>query len=307
MVHGKHWPALNLGDITTVDWSTVEPVDLLTAGYPCQPFSTAGRRKGTDDERHLWPHVADAVRVLRPRRAFLENVAGHLSLGFDVVLADLAALGYSVRWGCVRASDAGAPHRRERLFILATDPSGAGTGWDDRAVPGQVQGRARVDVRAAGDDRGPAADTGSAGAGRDDRRGPATDPDGVAGATTIPWRRGPGAMGEPGAIPGAERLHRPPIDWGDYEPAIRRWEHVLGRPAPRPTEPSPRSAIADRRGEFTPRERLSPPFVEWMMGLPAGWVTGHGLPRTAELKMLGNGVVPQAAALAWSLLSEPFE
>jgi len=67
-VLGAHHPGVpNLGDITAVDWTTVEPVDVLTGGYPCQPFSHAGQRKGTDDERHLWPFIADALRsgVLR--------------------------------------------------------------------------------------------------------------------------------------------------------------------------------------------------------------------------------------------------
>lgn len=115
-----HWPGVpNLGDVTKVNWSEVEQVDIITGGYPCQPFSRAGHRKGTNDERHLWPHVRDAIRVLRPRLVFLENVAGHLSLGFDRVLADLAAIGFDAQWTTLRASDIGAPHHRERLFILA--------------------------------------------------------------------------------------------------------------------------------------------------------------------------------------------
>jgi DNA (cytosine-5)-methyltransferase 1 len=117
-----HWPEIpNHHDLTTTDWSSVEPVDVLTGGYPCQPFSHAGKRKGTNDERHIWPHIADAVRILRPRLLCFENVAGHVSLGLDVVLGDLAALGYDARWGCLRAADVGAPHGRERVFIAATD------------------------------------------------------------------------------------------------------------------------------------------------------------------------------------------
>lgn len=110
----------NLHDLTKVDWSTVPPIDLFSAGYPCQPFSAAGRRKGTDDDRHLWPYLREAIRVLRPRYTVLENVAGHRSLGFDRVLGDMAEDGFDVRWTSLRASDIGAPHHRERLFILVS-------------------------------------------------------------------------------------------------------------------------------------------------------------------------------------------
>lgn len=117
-----HWPAVpNYGDVTAIDWAAAPPVDVVTAGYPCQPFSVAGARKGSTDDRHLWPYVAEAIRHLRPRYVLLENVRGHLSLGFGDVLGDLARLGYDAQWSVVRATAAGAPHRRERVFILATD------------------------------------------------------------------------------------------------------------------------------------------------------------------------------------------
>jgi DNA (cytosine-5)-methyltransferase 1 len=113
----------NLGDLKLIEWERVEPVDVLTAGYPCQPFSTAGKRKGTDDPRHLWPWICDAIRVLRPRITLLENVGTHLSLGFDTVLSDLASIGFDARWTTFRAADVGACHARNRLFIVAY-PSG---------------------------------------------------------------------------------------------------------------------------------------------------------------------------------------
>lgn len=119
-VLAHHWPHVpNHRDVTQIDWATMPRVDILTGGYPCQPFSHAGRREGTDDERHLWPHIRQAVRHLRPRLLFLENVAGHRSLGIDRVLGDLAEDGWDTEWCSLRASDIGAPHHRERLFILA--------------------------------------------------------------------------------------------------------------------------------------------------------------------------------------------
>ncbi len=93
-------------------------VDLISAGYPCQPFSQAGSRQGADDPRHLWPSVARIIREVGPRFVCLENVRGHLSLGFDRVLGDLADLGFDAEWETFKASDVGAPHRRERLFVL---------------------------------------------------------------------------------------------------------------------------------------------------------------------------------------------
>jgi DNA (cytosine-5)-methyltransferase 1 len=119
-VLAKRWPDVpNLGDVTAVDWSTVERVDLICGGYPCQPFSYAGKRGGADDPRHLWPHLASALRHLRPRFAILENVPGHLSLGFGRVLGDLAELGFDAEWDCIPAAAVGAPHLRYRVFVVA--------------------------------------------------------------------------------------------------------------------------------------------------------------------------------------------
>jgi len=116
----KHWPEIpNLGDVKLINWSEVPNVDIIAGGYPCQPFSTAGKRKGKEDPRHLWPYVLDAIRAIRPRYALMENVRGHLTLGFGDVLADLASCGYSAEWQIISAASVGAPHRRDRLFFVA--------------------------------------------------------------------------------------------------------------------------------------------------------------------------------------------
>lgn len=114
----------NLGDVKKIDWHTVPKVDWLTAGYPCQPFSNAGLRRGVEDDRHIWPWIAEGIGILRPRHVYLENVAAHIRRGLDVVVADLDGLGFSSEWGSVRASDVGAPHQRKRVFILATNTTG---------------------------------------------------------------------------------------------------------------------------------------------------------------------------------------
>lgn len=236
-----HWPTVpNFGDVTTIDWATVEPIDILTAGYPCQPFSMAGARKGSSDVRHLWPYVAEAISHLRPRYVLLENVRGHLSLGFGDVLGDLSRLGYDAQWSVVRASAAGAPHRRERVFILATD---------SRRLGGH-QGHPTAERRPEVQDR-----------------------------------------------PSLALQCRPerPSAWGIYSRSIRRWEAVLGRPAPRPVVPTGRAGSL----------RLNPKLPEWMMGLPDGHITSvPGLSWKDQLKAAGNGVVTQQAVMAYRHLLE---
>ena len=111
-------------DLKSFPWESFrDRVDILTGGYPCQPFSAAGKRAGKDDPRHLWPWIADGIRILRPRMCFFENVEGHISLGLSSVISDLEELGYKVSWGIFSAREVGAPHQRKRVFILAYDKS----------------------------------------------------------------------------------------------------------------------------------------------------------------------------------------
>lgn len=94
-------------------------VDLFVASCPCQPFSHAGKRKGVEDERHLWPYAWEWCRKVRPGLVFLENVAGFISAGLATTLSDLEEIGYRTAWGIFSAAEVGAPHKRERVFILA--------------------------------------------------------------------------------------------------------------------------------------------------------------------------------------------
>jgi DNA (cytosine-5)-methyltransferase 1 len=123
-VLGHHWPDVpRYGDITTVDWGTVERVDLLVGGFPCQPVSAAGKQKAQADDRWLWPQFARAIRELRPRLVLVENVRNLLSANggsaFGDVLGGLAAGGYDAEWDCIPASAVGAPHQRDRLWLVA--------------------------------------------------------------------------------------------------------------------------------------------------------------------------------------------
>jgi DNA (cytosine-5)-methyltransferase 1 len=107
-------------NLKTFPWSEFrDRVDILSGGYPCQPFSAAGKRLGKDDPRHLWPWIADGIVSMRPRVVFFENVEGHISLGLREVIEDLERLGYNSTWGVFSAREVGAPHQRKRVFILA--------------------------------------------------------------------------------------------------------------------------------------------------------------------------------------------
>jgi DNA (cytosine-5)-methyltransferase 1 len=94
--------------------------DIVTGGFPCQPFSVAGKRKAGDDARNMWPATIEVIRIVRPKYCFLENVRGLLSSGyFGTILKDLAESGYDARWRVLSANEVGAPHKRDRLWIMA--------------------------------------------------------------------------------------------------------------------------------------------------------------------------------------------
>lgn len=117
--------------------------DVVSAGFPCQPFSVAGKQLAGDDERNMWPATAEIIRRVQPRSVLLENVPGLVSCGYvGTVLADLAALGYVGRWGVLGASDCGAPHIRKRLWICAnTNRDGLQERVHESAVSSRADGQ----------------------------------------------------------------------------------------------------------------------------------------------------------------------
>ncbi|REK25932.1 MAG: DNA (cytosine-5-)-methyltransferase [Actinobacteria bacterium] len=122
----KHWPEVpKYADVRDVSGSALPAADAIVGGFPCQPVSQAGRQKGTSDERWLWPEVARLVGEIRPRYVVVENVPGLRSHGGTEVVTDLATLGYDSEWGELSAAAVGAPHLRNRFFLVAhTDTSG---------------------------------------------------------------------------------------------------------------------------------------------------------------------------------------
>jgi len=117
----RHWPdARRFDDVRTVGAHNLAPVDLICGGFPCQDISVAGKGAGLDGERSgLWVEFARIVRELRPRFVVVENVPALLARGFGRVLGDLAACGYDAEWDCIPAAAVGAPHLRDRLFVVA--------------------------------------------------------------------------------------------------------------------------------------------------------------------------------------------
>lgn len=324
----------NLGDITAIDWATVGPVDIITGGSPCQDLSHAGKRSGmTKGTRsNLWVAMREAIAQLKPSIVVWENVRGAYSATADSdlehcqgcmgdpadrgpvlralgrVLGDLSDLGYDTQWHGLRAADVGAPHGRFRVFVVARlahadlpRPQGSydppGTTSTERR--GHTLSGTDSDTAGSLLPTPSCSDTNGAGLHGDgglDLRTAVTllpTPKASDGEWGLPRTSGrPPEM----ATHLATRLEY--TDFGDYAAAIRRWEHVLGRPAPDPTEPTGRDGA----------HRLSPRFVEWMMGLPDGWITDvPGITRNEALKACGNGVVPQQAAAAISHMVERVE
>ena len=121
----KHWPEVpKYGDIRDIDWAQIEPVDLVCGGFPCQPFSVAGKRQGANDARNMWPEYRRCLEALKPCWVLGENVPGVKPYLEAVVLPDLEALGYETAVLGIPACALGAPHRRERLWIAAWHPNG---------------------------------------------------------------------------------------------------------------------------------------------------------------------------------------
>ncbi|NEX48189.1 DNA cytosine methyltransferase [Rhodobacter sp. ETT8] len=282
--------------------------DTVLAGYPCQPFSAAGKRGGTGDPRHLWPEVARVIFELRPEWVFLENVAGHVTLGLETVLRELWGLGYTPAAGLFSAAEVGAPHQRLRIFILAhTDepaprngqlqpgreqrlhPEGRGAGAGhhqlvDAQGDGWREGRARAELWLGRDATPARAGSAMADASR-------AELEGQFGGKHHPHRRKV-PDGHP-ALPGGAGLHPPGP--GDHD----AWRAILAaRPDLAPALGFD-DCLAWARHLATDPEGPVAAAAE-----PALRRMADGLAHRARaLRLLGNGVHPLAAAHAWRSLA----
>ncbi len=129
----KHWPNTPIyGDIKTINFAKLEQPDILTGGFPCQDISNAGQRKGIEGQRSgLWKEFLRAISQIRPKYALVENVSALTYRGLLTVLGDLTEIGYDAEWHCLPASAIGAPHRRDRIYIMAYSNN-------DRHIYGQI-------------------------------------------------------------------------------------------------------------------------------------------------------------------------
>ncbi len=352
----------NLGDIKGVEWVDVPAVDVLCGGFPCQDVSAAGKRAGIKDGTRsgLWAIFAEAIDQLRPRFVVIENVRGLLSStahraveddesgdmesvaavvgngagrpvlrAAGAVLGDLATLGYDAQWTTFAAADVGAPHRRERVFIVAHSPrNGRDEGRPESAgvvggFDAAVSGDGHVDLLPT-----PTTQDGSNNGGPSqfqrntlplnaevtllptpqahDAQGPKT-PEQIEAMR----KKGAGvrnlnetAVHELLSAPQSRDYKGVPADNFNNANLCRdvanaaqwgKYAPAIARwerivgPAPAPTEPN-------RNG----KPRLNPEFSSWMMGWPAGWVTDPsiGISRNDQLRIVGNGVCPQQAIAA---------
>ena len=125
----KHWPHVPIyGDVKELTHERlkadgIDTVDIITGGYPCQPFSVAGRKKGEEDPRHVWPEYFRLIKELKPTWVIGENVSGHIKLGLDTVLENLESEGYTARTFSISAASIGANHKRERIWIVGNSTS----------------------------------------------------------------------------------------------------------------------------------------------------------------------------------------
>lgn len=259
----KHWPAVprwkDIRTLTKEDFyerTGLRTVELISGGFPCQPFSCAGKRRGKDDDRYLWPEMLRVINELRPTWVVGENVAGIVSMALDQVLSDLENQGYQTRAFIIPACGVDAPHRRDRCAIVAYSESGGLQGF----------GTAREQKRRTRLEKG-----------EPERRCNVRD----ASSAGLPDRTGQAMVG-PGQEPKLERPNSRYVSDTDDQGGIVRRDGELS------TAQGPGSIRSDYGGG-TPEYGC----WEWWPAEPDVGRVAHGIPsRVDRLKCLGNAVVP---------------
>jgi len=256
-------------------------VDVLTGGFPCQPFSVAGKKAGADDPRNMWPQTIECLRRVRPRYGFFENVPGLLNSGyFPTILREISESGYAVQWCTLGADDVGAPHRRKRIWILAYSQHHGLPGCEEPESTGP-RGNEATGERRAEQSAGPVGGTG-----------------GDADLAYPPGANGSRKLQEPGIKSRISQERMSPggcggISWWDKDPAdvLDTDQH----------DEQPKRGLQEGEAPTTARsgeERRG--AVKSRLGRVA-----HGVAnRVDRLKAIGNGQVPAVAAAAWRILTQ---
>jgi DNA (cytosine-5)-methyltransferase 1 len=310
----QYLPRLSYTDLKTFPAHLFRDcVDIITGGYPCQPFSAAGKRLGTEDPRHLWPFIRQHIQTIRPVRCMFENVEGHISLGLREVIGDLEGAGYNATWGIFSAAEVGAPHQRKRVYILGSDTNCRdGSAQQERKYKSPKELDECSDWGLAASDSSDVANAGgkrfseankwqyqqqrgakTVGAGKNvadpkSQRGREIQSHGGGGAERGGEREGGGSIhsGEGHACrdfpdTGSEGLQG---FWAECGlPKSGSKEQVGG-------------------GGDDKSTRLPSP-TEWEPEPGLGRVVDGCADRVDRIRLLGNGVVPQTAARAWEILS----
>jgi len=314
-------------NLKTFPWSDFrDRVDILSGGYPCQPFSAAGKRLGRDDPRHLWPWIANGIVSMRPRICFFENVEGHISLGLREVISELEELGYKTAWGIFSAREVGAPHQRKRVFILAhlrgerlqgrewgwqtgaqgqpcgyTPECGSSTVWPSR--PGEAQHEWEP-PRVVGNAilHGHATSQITGGTSQSEAQGRVQELEG--GSPSV----GNASDWSNGQQP-AEQQGRNPSGRSSEESGAMDNSTSLSHPCIKSRSSEERHGKGESNHLETSEPRQAEPSLGGDSDGPADWMDYAELcvtcdNRTDELRLLGNGVVPATATRAFLTLME---
>ena len=273
-VLAKHWPdvpiATDVKELANDPDRNVPDCDILTAGYPCQPFSLAGERRGTEDDRHIWPYILSIIQAKRPSWCVFENVYGHVSMGLDEVLSDLEREAYATRPFIVPACAADAPHRRDRVWIIARNVAHA----DSEPKGKQVRGSHSKQINGAA-----AGEWATARDGFTDR------------SQDVAYSSGAG-------LQGTKRQRETRAQGSSSGHAAECSEDVADTKRQRQQGQRPQGDASNQEtdGEGQAAQSINGGFGNFWLPEPAVGRVAHGIPRRVDrLKGLGNAIVPQIA------------
>ena len=260
-------------------------IELITGGYPCQPFSAAGNRKGADDPRHLWPFIRRHVQTIRPARCFFENVEGHISLGLSTVISDLEDDSYQAAWGIFSAEEVGAPHRRKRVFILGNATDSGCDSSENKLGDAQHHGLPASAERGSNSKNGAGTEERQISAVESQR---ASEPEGRGNISET-------ELADPGRCSSGEGVEPTKLR------SARAGEPSGGsRGSCGPAENDEGQKWPARPGEK--QHDWEPPRTVWKAKPGLGGDTDGSPDRIDRIRLLGNGVVPSTAAKAWQVL-----